>query len=55
MLREAELEDSFERVVSELLADPSRMEELSRNILALARPEATREIADEIEKLVKDP
>lgn len=52
MLRESELESSFDQTLSGLFSDPERMKELSRNIRSLARPEATRDIADEIEKVL---
>ena len=52
MLRESELESSFDQTLSGLFSDPERMEELSRNIRSLARPEATRDIVDEIEKVL---
>jgi len=53
MVSEAELEREFEPLLSGLLADPERMRRLGANLRAQARPEATRQIVDEIEKILK--
>jgi UDP-N-acetylglucosamine--N-acetylmuramyl-(pentapeptide) pyrophosphoryl-undecaprenol N-acetylglucosamine transferase len=48
--------EAVDRLVDEalrLMFDKQRAEELSRNIAKFARPNATRDIVDEIEKLVK--
>jgi UDP-N-acetylglucosamine--N-acetylmuramyl-(pentapeptide) pyrophosphoryl-undecaprenol N-acetylglucosamine transferase len=50
--------EAIDRLVDEalkLLFDERRAEELSRNIAKFARPNATSDIVDEIEKLVKGP
>lgn len=53
MLAEAELETGFEPLMAGLLGDPGRMERLGANLKAQAKPGATRQIADEIEKILK--
>lgn len=53
MLLESELEDQFEEVFADLVADPGRMKQIGDNIRKLARPEATREIVDELEKILE--
>jgi UDP-N-acetylglucosamine--N-acetylmuramyl-(pentapeptide) pyrophosphoryl-undecaprenol N-acetylglucosamine transferase len=53
MLAESELEQEFEPTLSTLLADPARMRQMGENLRAQARPEATRQIVDEIEKILK--
>lgn len=52
MLKEEELDEKFQEVVKELLSDPSTINELSENISKLALPDATKDIVDEIEKLI---
>lgn len=52
MLRETELDLRFENVFSGLLHSRSTQETLSENIKALALPDATARIADEIDKLL---
>lgn len=53
LLRENELEEKFESVFSELLSDENLQHQLSKNIKLLAKPNATKEIVDEIIKLIK--
>ncbi|GAA4270807.1 undecaprenyldiphospho-muramoylpentapeptide beta-N-acetylglucosaminyltransferase [Aquimarina gracilis] len=53
MLKETELESSFENVFSEILRSEKIQEELSANIERLALPNATSDIVNEIEKLIK--
>lgn len=53
MLRESELDNRFEACLGELLANPVRMEKMGDNLRALGRPGATREIVDEIEKILE--
>jgi len=53
MLPESELENRFEACLGELLANPARMKIMGDNLRALGRPGATREIVDEIEKILK--
>lgn len=52
MIKEEELEDKFEAVFSELLSTKSLGEKLGANIKKLALPNATKEIVNEIEKLL---
>jgi UDP-N-acetylglucosamine--N-acetylmuramyl-(pentapeptide) pyrophosphoryl-undecaprenol N-acetylglucosamine transferase len=52
MIKEEELEDKFEVAFSELLSSKSVGEKLGTNIKKLALPNATKEIVDEIEKLL---
>lgn len=53
LLREDELDSKFESTFSDLLSDENKQRKLGENILKLARPDATKEIVDEIEKLIK--
>ena len=53
MLAESELEQAFEPTLSALLADPEQMRQMGANLRAQARPDATRQIVDEIEKILK--
>ncbi len=53
MLTEPELDAGFEPLMTELLGDPGRMQRMGANLKAQARPGATRQIADEIEKILK--
>ena len=53
MLQESELDTSFEKTFRDLVSKPDRMKRLGENILELARPNATRDIVDEIEKLLE--
>lgn len=51
-------QEAIDRLVDEalkLMFDERRAEELARNIAKLARPNATSDIVDEIEKLVRGP
>jgi UDP-N-acetylglucosamine--N-acetylmuramyl-(pentapeptide) pyrophosphoryl-undecaprenol N-acetylglucosamine transferase len=52
MIKESELE-SFEDVLLGIVDNPGKRKELSENIKKLALPDATRRIADEVEKIVK--
>ena len=52
MLQESELDTAFEKTFRDLVSDEERMRHLGENILELARPNATREIVDEIEKML---
>lgn len=52
LIRESELEAQFETVFSDLISNESKQVELSQNIKKLALPNATKQIADEIMKLV---
>ena len=53
MLKESELDEKFESVFSNLLSDNDLQNQLSRNIKLLALPNATKQIVDEIVKLIK--
>ena len=52
MIRESELNDFSDRLIS-LVNNKLEQDQLSKNIKELALPEATKMIADEVEKLVK--
>lgn len=52
LLRESEADKSFEAVFSGLLEDTMMQQRLSENIKKLAKPNATRDIVAEIEKLI---
>ncbi len=54
LLRESELDTQFEQTFSNLLNDQDLQNELSKNIKSMARPNATDQIVDEIEKLLKE-
>jgi UDP-N-acetylglucosamine--N-acetylmuramyl-(pentapeptide) pyrophosphoryl-undecaprenol N-acetylglucosamine transferase len=53
LLKESELDSEFSLVFEALLKDQGKQNQLSENIKQLAMPEATKIIADEIEKLIK--
>ena len=53
LIREKELDSSFEREFSALISSEEKQKSLSENIRKLAKPNATKEIVDEIEKLIK--
>ncbi|MEO9891564.1 undecaprenyldiphospho-muramoylpentapeptide beta-N-acetylglucosaminyltransferase [Aurantibacter sp.] len=52
MLREKELDENFETVFSELIESGEKQKVLSTNIKKLALPNATKNIVDQIEKLL---
>jgi UDP-N-acetylglucosamine--N-acetylmuramyl-(pentapeptide) pyrophosphoryl-undecaprenol N-acetylglucosamine transferase len=52
LIKESALEDTFESVFSELIQSKSTQERLSNNIKTLALVNATKDIADEVEKLL---
>ena len=52
-MRESELDEQFETTFSKLLADENWQKELSQNIKKLAKPNATKDIVEEIIKLIK--
>ncbi|WP_438710116.1 undecaprenyldiphospho-muramoylpentapeptide beta-N-acetylglucosaminyltransferase [Aquimarina muelleri] len=54
MLKESELEDKFQRTISELLESEELQNKLSKAIKKLALPNATLDIVDEIEELIKN-
>lgn len=53
MLKESELDEQFGLVFEDLLKDQRKQNQLSENIKALAMPEATKQIVDEIVKLIR--
>ncbi|MFV8341637.1 undecaprenyldiphospho-muramoylpentapeptide beta-N-acetylglucosaminyltransferase [Flavobacterium sp. XS2P39] len=53
MLKESELESQFGLVFEALVKDQGKQNQLSENIKQLAMPEATKQIVDEIVKLIK--
>lgn len=52
LIKESELETQFETVFSDLISNESRRVELSLNIKKLAKPNATKDIVEEIVKLI---
>ena len=52
LIRESELETQFETVFSDLISSESKQAELSQNIKKLAKPNATKDIVEEIVKLI---
>ncbi len=54
MLKEGELDSKFESTFSKILASEEKQKELSKNIKNLALPNATSDIVNEIEKLIKE-
>lgn len=53
LIKESELEAQFETVFSDLISNESKQAELSQNIKKLAKPNATKDIVEEIIKLIK--
>ncbi len=53
MIKESELENTFDIVFSNLISDENLQKELSQNIKNLAKPNATKDIVEEIIKLIK--
>ncbi|MBW2962634.1 undecaprenyldiphospho-muramoylpentapeptide beta-N-acetylglucosaminyltransferase [Mesonia aestuariivivens] len=53
MLKETQLEEKFQQEFSALLNSATLQQKLATNILTLAKPNATKDIVDEIEKLIK--
>lgn len=53
LLKESQLDAEFSLVFEALLKDPGKQKQLSENIKELALPEATKQIVDEIVKLIK--
>jgi len=53
LLRENELEEKFETVFSDLITNENLQTELSQNIKKLAKPNATKDIVEEISKLIQ--
>lgn len=53
LIKESELDTEFRLVFEALLKDTGKQKQLSENIKELALPEATKQIADEIVKLIQ--
>ena len=53
LIKEKDLDDTFESQFTELVKSKEKQAELSKNINALALPNATESIVDEIEKLLE--
>jgi len=53
LLKENELDGKFETTFSDLISNENLQKELSQNIKSLAKPNATKDIVDEIIKLIK--
>ncbi len=53
LLKESELDDKFETTFSELISNESHQKELSQNIKKLAKPNATKDIVEQILKLIQ--
>jgi UDP-N-acetylglucosamine--N-acetylmuramyl-(pentapeptide) pyrophosphoryl-undecaprenol N-acetylglucosamine transferase len=53
LIRESELDATFESTFSDLIGNENKQHELSQNIKSLALPNATKAIVEEIIKLIK--
>ena len=53
LIKESELDAQFETVFSDLISNENKQAELSQNIKKLAKPNATKDIVEEIIKLIK--
>ena len=53
LLKESELDSSFETTFSDLVSNENTQKELSQNIKKLAKPNATKDIVEQIIKLLK--
>ena len=54
LLRENELDEKFETTFSDVISNENLQIELSQNIKKLAKPNATKDIVEEIVKLIKN-
>jgi len=54
LIKESELDAQFETVFSDLISNENKQAELSQNIKKLAKPNATKDIVEEIVKLIKN-
>lgn len=52
LIKESELEAQFETIFSDLISNENKQTELSQNIKKLAKPNATKDIVEEIVKLI---
>ena len=55
LIKEKDLDTDFQNEFSELISNEEKQNELSKNIKALALANATNDIVDEVEKLLKKP
>lgn len=53
LIKESEIEAQFEKIFSDLISNESKQSELSQNIKKLAKPNATKDIVEEIIKLIE--
>ena len=53
LIKETELKDNFQKIFLEIFNDKQKRKILSENIKALAKPNATKQIVDEIIKIIK--
>ena len=53
LIKESELDTQFTTAINAILNDDELQKKLSENMLKLAKPNATKDIVDEIEKLIK--
>ena len=53
IIKEADLDVDFENKFSQLMASPEKQKELGANIKKMALVNATNQIVDEVEKLLK--
>ena len=53
IIKESELDEKFESVFNQILRDDNLQKSLSENIKSLSKPNATRDIVDEIVKLIQ--
>jgi len=53
LLKESELDSTFETIFSDLISNENKQNELSQNIKSLAKPNATKDIVEQIVKLIK--
>ena len=53
IIKESELDSNFEPIFSNLISNENLQKELSENIKKLAKPNATKDIVEQIVKLIK--
>jgi UDP-N-acetylglucosamine--N-acetylmuramyl-(pentapeptide) pyrophosphoryl-undecaprenol N-acetylglucosamine transferase len=54
LIKESELDTTFETTFKDLITNQTLQNELSQNIKTLAKPNATNDIVDEIVKLIEN-
>ena len=52
LLHEKDAQEQFQTIIDDLLTDTKKQKQLGAAILALAKPDATKDIVDQIEKLI---